>query len=161
MADNTDPNAAPPPLSLASTDTTAGAVPPLAGFGLLQQNGAGTPQALVNTHVNDGSGGVQQASFSVDVEQIPGLVAKYRGAQDKLRGIKRKAAELRELPGPAADEVSQKLAQSLGSMAGEEPGKLTWVVDATIDRLQNQIEQLEAAQRDYQSTDEEAIPRKL
>ncbi|MHA6800466.1 hypothetical protein [Bounagaea algeriensis] len=161
MADNTDPNAAPPPLPLASTDTAGGAVPPLAGLGLLQQNGAGTPQALVNTHVNDGSGGVQQASFSVDVEQIPDLVAKYKEAQDKLRGILSKTTDMQKMTGPGTDEVSQKIATSLNQMAGEEPGNLAWVVNKTIERLQNQIEQLEAAQRDYQSTDEEATPRQL
>ena len=161
MAENTDPNAAPPPLPLASTGTTGGAGPPLAGLGLLQQNGPGSPQALVNTHVNDGNGGVQQASFSVDAEQIPDLVAKYKEARDKLTAIRQKATELQEFTGPAEDEVSQKLARSLGRMASEEPGKLAWVVDKTIDRLTNQIEQLEAAQRDYRSTDEEATPRQL
>ncbi|MHA6802154.1 hypothetical protein [Salinifilum ghardaiensis] len=46
-------------------------------------------------------------------------------------------------------------------MAGDEPGKLTWVVSKTIERLDGQIEQLEAAQRDYRATDDEATPRQL
>ncbi|MHA6802514.1 hypothetical protein [Salinifilum ghardaiensis] len=158
MADsNADPSAAPPPLPLPSTDTTAGAgAPPLMGLGLLQGS-----TALVNTHVNDGSGGVQQATFSVDVEQIPDLVAKYKEAREKLHGIRQKANDLQRPAEPAADEVSQKIKQSLGNMAGEEPGQLSWVVDKTIERLNNQIEQLEAAQRDYRATDDEATPRQL
>lgn len=161
MADNAaDPHAA-PPLPLASTDATGGVGPPLAGLGMLQQGSTSRPQAVVNTHVNDGQGGVQQASFSVEVEQIPELVAQYTQARDKLEAIRQKAGELRTPPGPAEDEVSQKLARSLGAMAGEEPGKLAWVVSQTIERLNDQIAQLQAAQRDYQSTDEEATPRQL
>ncbi|GAB2754643.1 hypothetical protein GCM10027174_32680 [Salinifilum aidingensis] len=75
--------------------------------------------------------------------------------------IQRRATDLREFAGPAEDEVGQKIKQSPGNMAGEEPGQLAWGVDKTIDRLQSQIEQLEAAQRDHRASDDEATSRQL
>ncbi len=161
MAENTtDPNTAPPPLPLPTTlgsDTTTAepSAAPLTGFAMARQ------LVTVNTHVNDGNNGVEQASFSVDVEQLPELVEQYKKARTKLHDILQKTTDLQQIEGPGTDEVSQKLAQSLGDMAGEEPGKLAWVVNKTIERLNSQIEQLEAARHDYEATDEEATPRKL
>ncbi|MHA6802152.1 hypothetical protein [Salinifilum ghardaiensis] len=115
--DATDPNAAAPPLPLPTTlssDTTAaGSGQPLPGIGIAMQQ-----LATVNTYVNDGSGGVEQASFSVDVERIPELVAQYKKARQKLQAIQRKADQLREQPRPAEDEVSQKLVARQATLAG-------------------------------------------
>ncbi len=112
-------------------------------------------KAVVNTHINVG-GVAQQASFSVDIEQIPRLVASYRDAQDKLREIRDLAGELRSIPPPGEDEVSKQLVKNLGEMAGDGEGCLTAAVQDAYQRLQSQIEHLEAAQREYQNTDDSA-----
>ncbi|MHA6803490.1 hypothetical protein [Salinifilum ghardaiensis] len=133
MAENTTvPNAAPPlplPTTLGSDTTTAEpAAAPLTGLPWRRL-------VTVNTHVNDGSGGAEQPSLSVDVEQVPGLVEQHEKARDKLHDILRKTTDLQQVEGPGTDEVSQKLAQPLGDVAGEDPGELTWVVDKTIEHL--------------------------
>ncbi|GAB2749765.1 hypothetical protein GCM10027174_25290 [Salinifilum aidingensis] len=134
MAENTTvPNAAPPlplPTTLGSETTTAEpAAAPLTGFAVARR------LVTVNTHVNDGSGGAEQPSFSVDVEQVPGLVEQHEKARDKLHDILRKTTDLQQVEGPGTDEVSQKLPQPLGDVTGEDPGKLAWVVNKTIERL--------------------------
>lgn len=111
--------------------------------------------AVVKTAVNVG-GGVQQASFSVDLDQIPGLIAKYEEAREKLVAIQKKAGDLQNVVPPGDDEVSAKLASSLGEMAGSGDGKLGWAVSQAIERLQGQIDQLKAAQQGYQTSDENA-----
>lgn len=120
--------------------------------------GAVAGAAMVTTYVNSG-GTAQKASFSVDIDQIPGLIAKYEEAQFKLHNILAKAQQLSNIAPPGGDEVSQKLATSLSEMAGHKEGCLSWAVDDGIKRLQSQIDQLKAAQNDYQATDEAATPR--
>lgn len=136
----------------------------LTGFGramsMMPGGAAVGAAAQVTTYVNSG-GTAQQASFSVDIEQIPGLIASYKDAQDSLRKILRKSQELQEIAPPGNDEVSQKLAKSLGEMAGNKEGGLSWAVSDAISRLQSQIDQLHAAQNDYQATDEAAKPRQV
>ncbi|MER7015579.1 hypothetical protein ABT324_29445 [Saccharopolyspora sp. NPDC000359] len=117
-------------------------------------------QATIHTAINAG-GSAQAASFSVDIEQIPGLIAKYEEAQDKLGKILRKAQDLRYINGPGKDEVSQKLASALGEMAGDGEGCLSWAVNDARKRLQSQIDQLKAAQGTYTSTDEAATARQV
>ena len=53
-------------------------------------------KATIHTAVNAG-GSAQAASFTVDVEQIPGLIAKYEEAQEKLEAILTKAQQLRKI----------------------------------------------------------------
>ncbi len=118
-------------------------------------------RAVVSTWINSG-GTAQQASFSVDLEQIPGLIAKYEEARDKLRNILNKAQQLEQVGrsgAPGNDEVSKQLAQALGRTAGKEPGCLSWAVNDGIDRLNSQIEQLETAKRNYEASDDTANPR--
>ncbi|MDA3648239.1 hypothetical protein LZ318_18105 [Saccharopolyspora indica] len=112
-------------------------------------------KAMIHTAVNSG-GTAQAASFSVDIEQIPGLIAKYEEAQDKLDRILRKAQDLRYINGPGEDEVSQQLASALGEMAGDGEGCLSWAVNDARTRIQGMIDQLKAAQGTYTSTDEAA-----
>lgn len=117
-------------------------------------------KATIHTAVNSG-GSAQAASFTVDTEQIPGLIAKYEEAQEKLAGILQKAQDLRNINGPGKDEVSKKLAESLGEMAGDNEGCLSWAVNDARSRLQAQIDQLKAAQGTYQNTDADAAPRQV
>ncbi|WP_433871165.1 hypothetical protein [Saccharopolyspora sp. CA-218241] len=121
----------------------------------------------MHTVVNTGSAGgggaaATQASFSVDIEQIPGLIAKYQEAQDELRAIQRHANQLANLKiGAGDDEVSGKASEALAKMAGNDRGNLGWAVTQCIERLQGQIDQLKAAQSGYQSADEAATPRQV
>lgn len=117
-------------------------------------------KATIHTAVNAG-GSAQAASFTVDVEQIPGLIAKYEEAQEKLEAILTKAQQLRKITPPGKDEVSRKLADSLGQMAGNDEGCLSWAVNDARKRIQSQIDQLKAAQSTYQNTDEDASIRQL
>ncbi|MGP4021663.1 PE domain-containing protein [Saccharopolyspora sp. 5N708] len=116
--------------------------------------------AVVHTAINSG-GTATAASFSVDIEQIPGLIAKYEDAVEKLEQILMKAQQLRKVAPPGEDEVSEKLANSLGEMAGNNEGCLSWAVNDARKRLQAQIDQLKAAQGTYQSTDEAATARQV
>lgn len=117
--------------------------------------------AVVNTYVNAG-GGVQQASFSVDIEQIPGLIEKYQEARAKLTRIKNNAFRLTSaLSAPGEDEVSKQMTKELALKGQSDVGCLGHAVDEGIKRLTDQIEQLEAALRDYQNTDESAIARQV
>ncbi|MEV6234164.1 hypothetical protein AB0L88_40500 [Saccharopolyspora shandongensis] len=117
-------------------------------------------QATIHTAVNSG-GSAQAASFTVDVEQIPGLITKYEEAQEKLGKILQKAQDLRYINGPGEDEVSQKLASALGEMAGDGEGCLSWAVNDARERIQAQINQLKAALGTYQNTDEDASIRQV
>lgn len=117
--------------------------------------------AVVNTYVNAG-GGVQQASFSVDIEQIPGLIEKYQEARAKLVKIRNSAFRLgAAISAPGEDEVSKQMTHELARRAHYDAGCLGHAVDEGIKRLTDQIEQLEAALRDYQNTDESAIARQV
>ncbi|MDA3630792.1 hypothetical protein OU415_35570 [Saccharopolyspora sp. WRP15-2] len=116
--------------------------------------------ATIHTAINSG-GSAQAASFSVDIEQIPGLIAKYEEAQDKLLDIVQKAQELQNIAPPGDDEVSQKLASALGEMAGDGEGCLTWAVNDARSRIQSQIDQLKAALGTYKNTDDDASIRQV
>ncbi|MER5389893.1 hypothetical protein [Saccharopolyspora sp. NPDC002686] len=116
--------------------------------------------ATIHTAINSG-GSAQAASFSVDVEQIPGLIASYEDAREKMERILRKAQQLGSLQKPGEDEVSNKLTESLKEMAGRNEGCLSWAVADGVKRLTTQIEQLKAAQREYQTTDENATARQV
>ncbi|WP_188984377.1 hypothetical protein [Saccharopolyspora thermophila] len=122
-------------------------------------------RAVVNTFVNtrgaSGAPTVTQASFSVDLDQIPALIGKYEEARDKLEQTKFKARELQQIKAPGDDEVSKSMAAALERMAGNEPGGLAWVVDKTIERLNTQINQLKAAQQGYRTADENATPQQV
>lgn len=115
-------------------------------------------RALVNTWVNSG-GAAQQASFSVDIEQIPGLIAKYEQARDEMDEILQDAQELQRIPAPGEDEVSKQMVHDLRKKAGNDPGCLSWAVNDGRQRLQDQIDQLKQARLDYQNADEAATPR--
>ncbi|MER7078073.1 hypothetical protein SAMN02982929_07114 [Saccharopolyspora kobensis] len=117
-------------------------------------------KATIHTAINAG-GSAQAASFSVDIEQIPGLIAKYEEAQDKFMDILEKAQELKNIAPPGDDEVSQKLASSLSEMAGNNEGCLVWAINDARMRIQSQIDQLKAAQSTYQNTDEDASIRQV
>lgn len=129
----------------------------LAMSGMPGMMGAGAGMAIISTIASSG-GSAQQASFSVEIDQIPGLIAKYEEAQRKLAAIQDKAMQLKDVTPPGDDEVSAKLAQSLGEMAGDGDGKLSWAVTQGIERLQGQIDQLKSAQSSYQGADEQATP---
>ncbi|GAA0511707.1 hypothetical protein GCM10009545_12140 [Saccharopolyspora thermophila] len=117
-------------------------------------------RATIHTAINSG-GTAKAASFSVDIEQIPGLITKYEEAQDKLLDILTKAQELRKISPPGKDEVSNRLANALGEMAGESEGCLSWAVNDARSRIQSMIDQLKAAQGTYQRTDEAASIRQV
>jgi hypothetical protein len=116
--------------------------------------------ATIHTAINAG-GTAQAASFTVDIEQIPGLIAKYEEAVEKLEQILMRAQQLRKVAPPGDDEVSKKLADSLGEMASNNEGCLSWAVNDARKRLQVQIDQLKAAQGTYQNTDEAATARQV
>ncbi|QGK68579.1 hypothetical protein GIY23_02540 [Allosaccharopolyspora coralli] len=112
---------------------------------------------VVNTAVNSG-GTAQAASFSVELDQIPALIAKYEDAQQKLQSIRRQASRLSTVGAPGNDEVSKNLAQALNDMATNGPGSLLDAVTDGINRVKHQIEQLKSAQQGYQQADESATP---
>ncbi len=115
----------------------------------------------VSTWVNVGNS-VQKASFSVDMDQIPGLIDKYKQAQDMMRDILQDAQQLERLGNrgaPGADEVSHNMAQAMARKASHDIGCLSWAVDDGYKRLEDQIAQLEAAKRDYEASDHTATPR--
>lgn len=116
--------------------------------------------ATIHTAINSG-GTAQAASFTVDIEQIPGLITKYEEAQDKLLDILTQAQRLRHINGPGDDEVSKRLASALGDMAGEDEGCLSWAVNDARARIQSQIDQLKAALGTYKTTDENATARQV
>ncbi|MGW1677669.1 hypothetical protein [Saccharopolyspora sp. NPDC002376] len=116
--------------------------------------------ATIHTAVNAG-GSTQAASFSVDIDQIPGLIASYEDAREKMERILQKAQQLGSLQKPGEDEVSNRLTESLKEMAGHNEGCLSWAVADGVKRLTNQIDQLKAAQREYQTTDENATARQV
>lgn len=128
--------------------------------GVSKAVGAAANKAMIHTAVNSG-GTAQSASFSVDIEQIPGLIAKYEEAMEKLTDILTKAQQLQKIAPPGDDEVSKTLAKSLGEMAGNNEGCLSWAVNDARARIQSQIDQLKAAQGTYQNTDEDASIRQV
>ncbi|MCI2424247.1 PE domain-containing protein [Saccharopolyspora sp. K220] len=128
--------------------------------GIVSAVDSASRMATIHTAINSG-GTAKAASFSVDIEQIPGLIAKYEEAVEKLEQILMKAQQLRKVAPPGDDEVSKKLADSLGEMAGNNEGCLSWAVNDARKRLQTQIDQLKAAQGTYQSTDEAATARQV
>ncbi|WP_460956834.1 hypothetical protein [Parasphingorhabdus pacifica] len=136
-----------------------------AGFGAAMSmtpgmGGIAAGMAQVSTYVNTG-GTAQQASFSVDLDQAPGLLASYKDAREQLSKIATKAARLQLIGSPGDDEVSKKLVKDLGKMASSEPGCLLEAVNDGIKRLNEQIEQLENAINDYQAADENAKPTQV
>lgn len=121
--------------------------------------GGGAPRAVVSTHVNTG-GTAQQVSYSVDLDQIPGLIAKYENARQKLTVILRKARDIDQLGDharPGDDEVSRNATTTLLRKAGDSPGSLAWSVRDAIDRITSQIEQLKAAKAGYEANEEAAV----
>ncbi|PKW14032.1 PE domain-containing protein [Saccharopolyspora spinosa] len=116
--------------------------------------------ATIHTAINSG-GTAKAASFQVDIEQIPGLITEYEKAQDMLGRILRKAQDLQNVVPPGDDEVSERLASSLGEMAGNNEGCLSWAVNDARARIQSQIDQLKAALGTYQTTDENATARQV
>ncbi|MGJ7905628.1 hypothetical protein ACOQFL_04020 [Actinopolyspora sp. H202] len=122
-----------------------------------------TGRALVATHVNSG-GRAESAAYSVDLERIPGLIEKYEQAREKLRDIDAKADDLGRLMytgHPGNDEVSRRAARDFAAKAGDDPGALKWAVRDGIERLTEQIEQLKAAKRGYEVSEEQATPRSV
>ncbi|SDP88314.1 hypothetical protein SAMN04487905_111184 [Actinopolyspora xinjiangensis] len=120
-----------------------------------------TGRALVATHVNSG-GQAESAAYSVDLERIPGLIEKYEQARDKLREIDTKAGDLVQLGeagAPGNDEVSRRTARDFAAKADDDPGALWWAIRDGIERLTEQIEQLKAAKRGYEVSEEQATPR--
>ncbi|RKT83721.1 hypothetical protein SAMN05421805_1207 [Saccharopolyspora antimicrobica] len=128
--------------------------------GVSKAVGAAANKAMIHTAINSG-GTAQSASFSVDIEQIPGLIASYEDAREKMERILQKAQQLGNLQKPGEDEVSTQLTESLKEMAGHKEGCLSWAVADGVKRLTNQIEQLKAAQREYQTADENATARQV
>ncbi|MEU6269867.1 hypothetical protein [Saccharopolyspora shandongensis] len=116
--------------------------------------------ATIHTAINAG-GTATAAAFQVDIEQIPALLTAYKDAQDNLDQILFKAQQLQKIAPPGDDEVSDRLSSALGDMAGHNEGCLSWAVDDAKKRLQVQIEQLEAASRDYQNIDEDSRIRQV
>ncbi|MDR7301500.1 hypothetical protein [Haloactinomyces albus] len=116
--------------------------------------------ALVNTYINTG-GGVQQGTFRVDMDQIPGLIAKYKDARDKLADIAVDARFLQTIDAPGNDEVSEQMTRELARKAGVEQGSLVKAVNDGIERLNDQINQLEEARANYDAAEEAATARTL
>lgn len=120
--------------------------------------GGGAPRAVVATHVNEG-GAAKQVSYSVDLEQIPGLIAKYEEARERLHKILNKATEIERLGdnvSPGSDEVSRNSTKTLTGKAGEGQGGLAWSVRDAIDRISSQIDQLKAARTQYANSEDAA-----
>lgn len=117
--------------------------------------------AQASTWINVGNT-AQKASFSVDMEQIPGLVEKYKQARDMLQDILTDATAVERLStngAPGTDEVSQGMSKAVARKAGFDTGCLSWAVNDSIKRLNDQITQLENAKRDYETSDQSATPR--
>lgn len=115
--------------------------------------------ATINTSVNSG-GGTQQASFSVEPDRIPAMVAKYEDAKDELTDILRAVRRNGFISPPGDDEVSKAASKAISELMGSDEGIVKVVTDAR-DHLQNQIEQLKAAQQAYKAADESATPNQL
>ncbi|MFR9728626.1 hypothetical protein ACL03H_05300 [Saccharopolyspora sp. MS10] len=113
--------------------------------------------ATINTTVNNG-GVTSGASFSVDTDAIPGMIAKYEDALGELGSILRTVSASGFLKPPGDDEVSESAAQAIKSLMGNSNGGITHVVNGAIDHIQSQIDQLKAAQQDYRSADDAATP---
>lgn len=112
--------------------------------------------ATVNTTV-DGGGGAQQASFSVEPDRIPAMIAKYEDAKDELDQILKAVSQSSRLKPPGDDEVSKSAAKAVKDLMGSTEG-ITKVVTDARNHLQHQIEQLKAAQQNYRAADEAATP---
>ncbi|GAA3363370.1 hypothetical protein [Saccharopolyspora gregorii] len=114
--------------------------------------------ATINTTVNNG-GVTSGASFSVDTDAIPGMIAKYEDARDELDKILAKAQRMREVEPPGDDPVSGASANAIRRLiGGEGEGGLSQAVSEAKKHLQGQIDQLNAALQDYRSADEAATP---
>ncbi|GAB2650872.1 hypothetical protein GCM10027271_05650 [Saccharopolyspora gloriosae] len=113
--------------------------------------------ATINTTVNNG-GVSSGASFSVDTDAIPGMIAKYEDARGELDEILNKVRNSGVLKPPGDDEVSKGAAESIKKLMGNSEGGITQVVTAARKHIQDQINQLKAAQKDYQSADDAATP---
>ncbi|WP_243791520.1 PE domain-containing protein [Saccharopolyspora gloriosae] len=113
--------------------------------------------ATINTTVNNG-GVSSGASFSVDTDAIPGMIAKYEDAREQLGEILNLTRRSGMLKPPGNDEVSKAAAKAIGDLMGGSDQGITKVVTDAREHLQEQINQLKAAQKDYQSADEAATP---
>lgn len=116
--------------------------------------------ATINTVVNSG-GSPQAASFNVDTDKIPGMIAKYEDARDELDRILRTARQKKSIKPAGDDEVSKAAAQAIKNLLGDAPGGLTKAVDDARRHIQDQIDQLKAAQKDYRAADEAATPTQM
>ncbi|MCA1193301.1 hypothetical protein [Saccharopolyspora sp. 6V] len=113
--------------------------------------------ATINTTVNNG-GVTSGASFSVDTDAIPGMIAKYEDARDELDKIIQVVSRSGFLKPPGDDEVSKSAAASIKKLMGNSEGGITQVVTGARKHIQDQIDQLKAAQQDYRSADDAATP---
>lgn len=112
--------------------------------------------ATINTTVNNG-GVSSGASFSVDTDAIPGMIAKYEDARGELLQILAVARRNETLQPPGDDKVSKLATAEIQKLMGGDQGIIRIVSEAR-DHLQSQIDQLKAAQKDYQSADDAATP---
>ncbi|MCP2259565.1 hypothetical protein LX15_003270 [Streptoalloteichus tenebrarius] len=110
--------------------------------------------ATLRTWVNDGAGGVHQASFTVDPDQLPTLRAGLQQAQDKLLAIRREAYPLQTIPAPGDDEVSKQAVRRFAERVDGGNGTLLNAIDDGVQRLQDIIDQIDALTKTYQQADQ-------
>lgn len=116
--------------------------------------------ATINTTVN-GANGPQAAAFRVDPDKIPAMIAKYEDARQELDRILTTVRRRTSIQPAGHDEVSEAAAQAIKDLIGTAPGGLTQVVTDARKHINNQIEQLKAAQQDYRAADESATPTQM
>ncbi|MCP2262470.1 hypothetical protein LX15_006209 [Streptoalloteichus tenebrarius] len=110
--------------------------------------------ATLRTWVNDGSGGVHQASFTVDPDQLPTLRAGLEAARDKLLDMRQDADFLQSIPAPGNEEVSRRAVENLTERAKDTEGGLSRAINDGIDRLQDIIDQIDAMSATYRRADD-------
>ncbi|MCP2259165.1 hypothetical protein LX15_002866 [Streptoalloteichus tenebrarius] len=108
----------------------------------------------IQTWVNDGAGGVQQASFTVHLDQLPTLREGIQQARDKLFAIHDEARSLGNIPAPGNDEVSRRAVENLGERAKDTEGGLMRAINDGVRRLQDILDQIDAISRTYQQADQ-------
>ncbi|MEU6128335.1 hypothetical protein ABZ805_04090 [Saccharopolyspora sp. NPDC047091] len=113
--------------------------------------------ATINTTINNG-GVSSGASFSVDTDAIPALIAKYEDARDELDRIRFSMNRLEKIEPSGQDKISRASADSIKSIVSDQPGGLAHVLNEAKKHLENQIEQLRAAVNDYRGADDAATP---
>ncbi|SHH01150.1 hypothetical protein [Streptoalloteichus hindustanus] len=114
------------------------------------------PLSTIHTWVNDGAGGVHQASFSVDPDQLPVLRQGLQQAQDKLIALRSDAFELLGIPAPGNDEVSRRAVERFARQVDGPDGTLLKAVDDGTRRLQDIIDQIDALTKTYQQADDDS-----